>query len=183
MKPQNRKPRSWIITALLSAVAVAYVLFVFLPGQRAIGSMRKQLHEKQEYIVQADRLVFAISRASTDLQSAHEFSAGWRNAAPSEAKLAAIFGGLTERAQLAGLAMHRFDPQPIVRLDSIWEAPINMVAEGSFSQVIEFLRLVETMPGTIWVQDLRLERGENVEKHLRCTLTLIVFADNRDFSE
>jgi Tfp pilus assembly protein PilO len=183
MKPSNHKPRSWVVTTLLSAAAIAYVVFVFLPGQRAIGGMRKQLHEKQEFIVQADRLAFAISRASTDLQSAIEYAEAWRTAAPAEAKLAATFGRITERAQLAGLAVHRFDPQPLVKLDSVWQAPINLVGEGDFQQICEFLRLVETMPGAVWVQNLRMESGDKGEGRLRCEVTLIVFADNRDFSE
>ena len=182
MKPIT-KPRSWIVTSLLSAVAVAYVVFVFLPGQRAIGGMRKQLHEKQQYVVQADRLTFAIQKATDDLQAAHDYAEEWRTAAPSEAKLAATFGRITERAQQAGLNVHRFDPRPVVKFDSIWQAPISLVAEGDFQQIFEFVRLVEAMPGTVWVQDLRLESDAKADGRLRCELTLTVFADNRDFSE
>src|SRR5687768_1743572 len=100
--------------------------------------MRKQLHEKQHYIVQADRLAFAIQKAAEDLQAAHAYAEGWRKEAPSEGKLAATFGRITERAQQAGLAVHRFDPRPVVKLDSIWQAPISLVGEGDFQQIFEF---------------------------------------------
>lgn len=183
MKPLTKKPRSWMVTAALSATAIAYVVFVFLPGQRAIGDMRKQLHEKQQFIVQADRLVFAIERASADLQSAHEYAEGWRAEAPSEAKLAAKLGQITQRAQQSGLTLGRFDPQPVVKLDAVWQAPITLVGEGDFQQICEFLRLVETMPGTVWVQNLRLDNGGKEDGPLRCEMTLTVFADNRDISE
>lgn len=182
MKPIP-KPRSWIVTALLAAAAVAYVVFAFLPGQRAIGGMRKQLHEKQEYIVQADRLGFAIQKTTGDLEAAHEYAAAWQTAAPSEAKLASTFGGITQRAQAAGLALHRFDPQPIIKLDSVWQAPINLVGEGDFQQVFEFIRQVETMPGTLWIQTMRLECDPKAEGRVRCEMTVTVFADNRDFSD
>ena len=183
MKLTAKKPRSWVLTTILAASAVAYVAFVFLPGQRAIGEMRKQLHEKQQFIVQADRLTFAIQKAADDMQAALEFAEEWRSHAPSEAKLAATFGRITECAQTAGLSVHRFDPQPLVRLDSIWQAPVSMVAEGEFTQVFAFLGSIEAMPGTLWIQNLRMENGAKDGVRLRCEMTLIVFADNRDFSE
>jgi Tfp pilus assembly protein PilO len=183
VKPINKKPRSWVLTIILAGSAIAYVAFVFLPGQRAIGEMRKQLHEKQEFIVQADRLTFAIQKAADDMQAALEFAEEWRSHAPSEGKLAATFGRITECAQTAGLAVQRFDPQPVVRLDSIWQAPVSLVAEGEFSQVFEFLGAIEALPSTVWIQNLRLENSGKVSGRLRCEMTLTVFADNRDFSE
>jgi len=183
MKPGPKKPRSWVLTILVAVAAIVYVAVVFLPGQRAIGKMRKQLHEKQHFIVQADRLTFAVQKANSDLRSAHDFAEAWRSAAPAEGKLAATLGRITEHATTAGLAVHRFDPQPVVKLDTVWHAPVLLVAEGEFAQVFEFLRSVELLPSVFWVQQLRLESAGKPNGRLRFEATLMVFADNRDFSE
>ena len=58
-KPTNqpgKRPQSWIITALLATVAVAYVWFVFLPCQRVINERRAQVQERRQQIMQAQAL-------------------------------------------------------------------------------------------------------------------------------
>jgi Tfp pilus assembly protein PilO len=178
-----KKPRSWVLTLVLAGTAIGYVAFVFLPGQRAVGEMRRQLHEKQQFIVQADRLSFAIAKATEDVQAAHEFAEAWRSQAPSEARLAVALGRFTDHAQAAGLSVRRFDPQPPVKLETVWHSSLALAVEGSYGQMLEFLRLVESESTTTWIENLRLETAREGAGRLHCEMTLRVFADNPDFSE
>ena len=55
------KPHTWMITALLAAISVAYVVFVFLPVQRSIRLLSAELQQKRQELVQAQSLARPIA--------------------------------------------------------------------------------------------------------------------------
>jgi Tfp pilus assembly protein PilO len=183
MNAERRYLSTGLTAAALAAASVAYVVFVFLPGQRAIAQLRRQVQEKQQFIARTQSLPAAIQQAADDLQAANDYAAAWRASAPSEARLAATLGQITQRAQQTSLLVQRFDPQPVARLDAVWQAPVAVAMEGSFLQVFEFLRAIEELPASVWIASLRLENSGRDDGRARCELTLVVFADNSDFSE
>ena len=54
------KPKTWLITGLLSGLALAYLFFIFLPGQRSLGELRAQVQERHQQITQAQSLARTV---------------------------------------------------------------------------------------------------------------------------
>ena len=83
-KPASRKtrmPKTWLITGLLAAGAVAYVVFIFLPSQRTIDALRAQVQERNQQIMQAQSLTGTLAQARLRLASAQAVSREWRETA------------------------------------------------------------------------------------------------------
>ena len=47
---EGKKPKSWIVTVLISGGALAYALLVFLPIQKSIAGLRSDLRERRGYV-------------------------------------------------------------------------------------------------------------------------------------
>jgi len=176
------KPKTWLITGLLAAGAVAYVVFVFLPFQRSIGELRSQLQERRQQIMQAQSLGGTVVQARLRLASAREVAKEWRADAPRQAQLITHFASLTKQAEEAGVAIDRLDPMPAVEMHLIAQQNVTMQFHASFGAVFDLLRRLEALPGTIWVRDLRLHANSEVDNSLRGELTLTIFVDRADYA-
>jgi Tfp pilus assembly protein PilO len=168
---------------MFGACAIAYVMFVFLPGQRAIGELNRLRHEKQQHILESTSLVEQLSVAQQRLSLTQTCSRNWRATAPDQAELVATYAGLTEAAQAAGLALRRFDPQSPVEGQLIGEHNLSLEWQGSFPQLFEFIRRLEQLPPTIWVRQFNLAAGNADGETLQGGLTLTIFVDHADNSD
>lgn len=178
-----RKPRSWLITGIVAAAAIAYVFLVFLPGQRSILAIRSQLHQRQQQILQAESLFGPLEQAAQRLAHTRQVSSQWKTAAPSHTQITEQFAQLSAAAGKAGVAIERFDPQPPVELQMLAQHGVIVQFQGEFLQVFEFLRRVEQLPGTIWVPSLRMSGDAHSGKTLRGELTLTIFVDRADYAD
>jgi Tfp pilus assembly protein PilO len=179
---KGRKPQTWLITALLAAGAVAYVVFVFLPFQRTIDGLRNQVQERTQQIVQAQSLVGTVAQARLRLTAAREVSEQWRADAPRQAQLVTHFASLTQQAEEAGVKIDRLDPLPAVELNLIAQQNVSMQFHGPFAAVFDLLERLESLPGTLWVRDLRLQASTETDDTLRGELTLTIFVDRADYA-
>jgi len=177
---KNGKPKTWLITGLLAAGAVAYVVFVFLPFQRSIGGLRAQVQERRQQIMQAQSLGGTVVQARQRLAAAREVAQQWRADAPRQAQLVTHFASLTKQADEAGVAIDRLDPLPAVELHLIAQQNVTMQFHAPFVAVFDLLRRLESLPGTLWVRDLRLHASSETDNALRGELTLTIFVDRAD---
>jgi len=179
----NIRRGSWFVTVPLAAVAVAYVAFVFLPGRRAVGELKQQISQKQEFITQATGVVTSLGTTREELEGTRAYNGAWRQRAPAARKLSAFYGQIYELTKAAGTATTRFDPEPVVTRNQIREIPLTMGCAGSFAQVYEFLRGLEGLPAEIWVDRLQLEKSSEKGGLVNCELSLVVFACNPENSD
>jgi Tfp pilus assembly protein PilO len=173
----TRAPRSWLITALLASLAVAYVAFVFVPAQAAIGTLRDQLNERRQHILQAQGLALPVDHMTRQLARTREVSDGWRAAAPNHAELSANVARLTSEAKEAGVAIERLDPLPPVELAVLSQHAVNVQFHGQFTEVFDFLRRIEELPATIWINHLRVASGDSARGTLHGEVNLTIFVD------
>ena len=104
-------------------------------------------------------------------------------AAPKKRDIPALYGKIDALAKDAHLAISRFDPQPFVVHEKLQEIPVAMTCSGTFAQVYAFLRAIEGMPVTIWVESLRLEKTAQITKHVQCEINLVVFTNNLQIND
>ena len=179
---RSGKPRTWLITGLLAAVAVAYVVFVFLPAQRSINELRADVQERRQQIMQAQSQIRTVALAHKRLAETREVSQQWQADAPQHSELITHFASLSKQAEAAGVTLDRLDPSPAAQMHLIAQQNVAIQFHATFAAVFEFVRRIEAMPGTIWIRNLRVEStGEN-SNALRGELTLTIFVDRADYS-
>jgi Tfp pilus assembly protein PilO len=183
MRLLNQKSRSLVATVLLAAGSVAYVFFVFLPGQKAIAHLRRELDTRQQYIVDADRLAHAVQLADQDLKKAREFAEAWRRTAPSERGLASILGRITGAAEESGVSIERVDRRGVKQYEMIGQVPVVLECEGTFREVFDLTHRLEMMPQSVWITDLRMERQSKTSETVVAEIALAVFTDNSEDSD
>jgi Tfp pilus assembly protein PilO len=175
-------PKTWLITGLLAAGSIAYVVFIFLPLQHSINALRGQVHERRQQIMQAQSLAGTVGQSRVRLASAHEVSRQWKSDAPRQAQLITHYASLTQQAEEAGIVIDRLDPLPVVELNLIAQQNVTMQFHGPFAAVFDLLLRLEALPGTIWVRDLKLHANNETDNTLRGELTLTIFVDRADYA-
>ena len=147
---------NWMVTLAVAGAAAAYVMLVFLPGQEAIGQLQQQVQEKQDFLAQTASVAPALLAAQGQLARAQSHDAAWREQAPDRASLSALYGRIHELAGKAGSTTTRFDPEPLVELESVMQAPLSVGVNGSFACLYEFLRGLDTLPVSIWIENVEV---------------------------
>ena len=94
----KKKIPTWLITLLLGGGALAYVMFVFLPGQKKIDQMREEIKLRQSEIVAGELLVQEVASLQTELQDAHTFHASFKTHAPTASNLGNVLGEIQAAA-------------------------------------------------------------------------------------
>jgi len=174
---------SWIVTIPLVGAALAYLLLFFLPGRRAVGELKEQIETKREYIKKSAGLAKALLAVQQQLGKAEAYNTRWLEHAPARRDLAALYGRINQLAWSSGTVVTRFDPERIRARAKLQEIPLSMGCMGSFRQIYEFLRSLETLPQEIWVKELSLEKRDTPKGFVTCELSLAVFADNPEDSD
>jgi Tfp pilus assembly protein PilO len=177
---KSGKPKTWLITGLLAATAVAYVVFGFVPIQHSINRLRQQVQEQRQQIMQSQSLVGTVAQTRLRLVAAHDVSKAWRSEAPRQAQLVTHYASLTQKAQEAGVAIDRLDPLPAVELNLIAQQNVAMQFHADFAKVFDLLHRLESLPGTLWIRDVKLQTVADNDNTLRGELTLTIFADRAD---
>jgi Tfp pilus assembly protein PilO len=182
LSTKKGRPQTWLITLLLAAAAIAYVVFLFLPSQRSIDELRSQVQERRQQIMQSQSLTRTVSHAHQRLTAAQGIGQEWRTMAPRQAQLVTHFARLTQQAEAAGVALDRLDPLPAVELNLIAQQNVTMQFHAPFAATFDLLKRLETLPGTLWVRDLRLHANSDADNTLRGELTLTIFVDRADYA-
>jgi Tfp pilus assembly protein PilO len=176
---KSSKPKTWLITALLASLAVAYIVFLFLPGQQSIFHLQAQVQERRQHILQAESLVGPIAQAREQLAATREVSLDWQADAPTQSEMVTHLAILTQQAEAAGVKIERLDPLPTMALHLVAQQNVTLQFNGGFPAAFDLLRRLESLPGTIWVRNLRLSTDASSES-LRGELTLTIFVDRSE---
>ena len=174
---------TWLVIVPVLGLAIAYVFFLYLPGQEAIGKLREDLATREEFIQQVEAFGAAIEATRQEFDKTEEYVQRWEESAPSEDELSVLFGRISQLAKDSGTTTTRFEPQPATHYDAIGRIPLAVECLGSFGQICEFLRSLEGLEETIWVENLQMERVGEGGGDVKCELSLAVFADNPDDSD
>jgi Tfp pilus assembly protein PilO len=168
-----------IVTILAVAGVVAYVMLVFLPTQKAITAKRREVREKRQFIANANLQSANIAQLEQQFESARFHVEAWRKHSRLESGTVALLGELASLAGQSGVILHRLTPQDPTTMETLRQQTIEMEVEGSYSQIMSFLRGVESRPETIWFPHLELQPIKEDAANVQCALSVVVFADNR----
>lgn len=174
--------RRWLITIIAGGAAVAYAMVVFMPGHRAIASMRKQVRERQSQIGRSQTLVESIRALEQQVATTEQMTAAWQKRAPRSRHPAPIFAEVIRHAKEADAEVMNFVPQTEQPLETIGMIPVAMQAEGSYQSLHELLEKLESMRGLLWIDEVHLQPRNKGDGRISCMLKLIIFADRAEIS-
>ncbi len=180
----NGLPSSTLVTAAMAIGSVVYIVLVFLPAQKAISKVRREVLDKQEHILQADRLTLPIQATQQRMVAVDSFTRRHDAMLPAtKGELLRTFSRISEQANLSGVIVRRFDPKGTIELNSLRQAQLEISLEGTFPQIMDFLSRLEELPHLIWVPNVSLGKVEGSEQTLLAELSLTIFGDLADQSE
>ncbi len=177
------KGQSWPITLSLCGAAVAYVFFMFLPEQSSIGDVRDEVDTKRNFIAGAHMTYATIEVARTELLETQEYCRQFAERLPSEARRSALFARINLAASQAGATTTRFEPQSAVDYETFRQMGLSMSVRGSYAEIFDFLRRLETFEEVIWINELRLEASKQAGQELTCQVNLGFFVANTEISD
>lgn len=178
MSTQAKKPKSWILTVLISGTALAYAFFVFLPAQKSIASLRSELTQQRKAVLELGSLETEIVDLERRIAAVRTTLDAWDRHAPTEQETATFIGVVSQLAQQAGARVDRITPRGVVDMQALRQQPADLTVEGGFVQIADFLRLLEQRPETIWLTRLNLTASSEDRGSVRCELSFTVFTDN-----
>ncbi len=179
----RHRRRGLVITTLLAGASLAYVFFVFLPGQLVVADLRKQFREQQMFIVQSERLKSVIRETRERVERAEVYCNDWSEQIGSAREIPEVLGRITTAALENDVEVVRLTPQPSVEMAVFRRVPVTLDTRAEFSQVFAFLQQLESMGELVWVEDVHIQADRNDPTVVSCQLNLVVFADNHDFSK
>jgi type IV pilus assembly protein PilO len=177
---------SWMVTLPLVVLAVAYVMFVYLPGRKALAELQTQIENKRQVLDRSRLQLQAIVPTQLSLSRAEQYVAQWEKAAPHISDTSALFGMIHELANDSNLVTTRFDPDPPVKRDTLTQIPVSFDVSGSFADLFDFLTKLESLPIRIWVEMLKVNStGKNTQpgEKIAVAIKLVVFTSNSENSD
>jgi Tfp pilus assembly protein PilO len=170
-------PPGWLVTGGAASIALLYLIFVFLPMQKAMKASRTQLAEKQKYIAGIEGQYTAVSATDAEVEQTRVFTAQWRQNAPDAQQIDGLPSQVSSQASLSGVRILRLEPLLAKSHGLVVEYPILVSVEGSFESIFKFFKGLEELPQTIWFQDVNLHKTGEMAGTLRCELTLTILGD------
>ncbi len=183
MSDRAKKPKSWILTVAISGAALTYAFFVFIPMQKSIAEVRKQLTQQRSEVLELGKLESEVIRLERRIEAVRTTIDTWHEHAPTEQETATFIGVVSQLAQQAGARVERISPRTAVAMSTLRQHPADLTVEGDFAQIAEFLHQLEQRPETIWITRLNLIASGETGANVLCELSFTVFADNPDNSD
>lgn len=180
----NAKLVRGLLFLLFTLAAGSTVCFVFLPRQRAIADLRREVETRKQFIQESQHLDAMIVKMENDLAATSAYVSRRAKQAPADGDLDMVFGSIAKEAENAGVVTHRFQPHADEKDEAaIKRMTVTLVTEGSYHQLVEFLARLEGLPLVLWIDGLHLQRVGDETDRLTCEMDLVIFADNRGNSD
>lgn len=177
-----RNYQHWLVSGGVLAVAVLYVVLVYVPGRATLAQMREQLETKQAPLDSSGTVLAAIAATQEELDRTERFVDRWKAENPPPAGLAPVLAELHAMAQSAGVSIVRLDPQPLQVFDTIKRGSLTLACTGSYRAVHQFLLQIERSRQQIWVDGVSIRIAGGNEGNLIAEVVLVMFADNHKIS-
>lgn len=177
------KQQSYLVSGAVLAVAVGYLMLVFLPGMRSIRRTRAEIRQKQDFVAETEKKRPQIAELQALQKSISDATAIQRDRLIAPDAVSHLFSKISTLTKVTGTRTTRFQPHDEVRYDSFQQIPIELGVEGNTAAVAELIRQIESLPNLIWINGLKMNTTGEAAGLTRCELELAVFVDNREISD
>jgi len=183
----NAKQRRGNVLALLAAGAAVllYVFAIYLPAEKSMRTMREEITSKTRTPAEAGNLAAQFALQQKALEETKAYVSNWQKQAPTPADLPQMLGEMSEMAQAAGVAVTRMEPEPAVHFAELSQSRVSMGCQGSFAEVFDFLRRLESLSHAVWIDNLQIEQAAGNKgdaSDVTCMVKLAIFTNKSESS-
>lgn len=178
----NLKRQSYVVIAVVLAIAIGYPVCAFFPKMRAIARVRQEIRQKQDFVTETEKRRPLISQQQAALASTFKYLDMQRSRLVAPDKLSAVFGTISKLAKDAGTTTTRFQPHAPVAYDTFRKIPIDLGVTGRTDAIETFLSQIEHLPYTMWLDELKMDVAGDDGQTTRCNVELAIFVDNPEIS-
>ncbi len=169
---------TWGAIALVTATAVVYLTFWFVPQMRAIANSHAELESKLEYVMGAHKSALAADRVEQELREVRAYIEQHDDQLLAEDGMPSLFRQVSHMCKSHEVMTTRFEPLAPVSYHSLERASLSLGVRGPFQSVQRVLHELESLPERVWVDSIKMSRTQEAGDSVQCELRLVVFVDN-----
>lgn len=170
-----------ILVVMMAAGTAAFLGLSFWPTKQEMSRLQQELYSNREQMEQALLLPARLDRTREDIGRTTRFVSAWREAGGESTS--ALFASISHAISQHGALTTQFVPEPPVQRRYLRETAIRITCRGTLEQIFAALQSLESLPCTLWVDELRLAPDRDDQAKLTCELKLGIFAEKSDHSD
>ncbi len=152
-------------------------------AMKAIAEIRQQVSSKQDYIAQAERMRPHLDFANKSLEEANQYTSHWQGRLSDPSQLPVLFGQISRLAKSSGAVTNRFEPQAPIKYKSFDRVPLALAITGTFAEIQNCLQGLESLPASIWVEDVKLNATGKDTEDMTCEMNIAIFTNCAEKSD
>jgi len=153
--------KAGILLGILVALCVGYYLMIWSPLQDAIKGENAQVAREQQKLEKNMKLASDIPKKKEEYRLLQKQLKVALNMLPKQSQIPDKLEGVTWAGKDSGLSFSKFQPGTEVIKSIYAEVPVSVAVEGTFRQLLTFLKRVGEMPRIVDVKNLALGTGRD----------------------
>ncbi len=167
--------REYMLLLLILSLPVTSYLLVFQPQNRMIAKTKAENASKQASLSNLrDRAKRGASLAKENEEIERDIAA-IEARLPTNKEIDAIVRQVSDLAIDSGLAAPLISTESPVHAAMYMEQPIDMTINGDFLGFYHFLRQLEQLPRLTRIHQMRIQRSDKVNGHMRADFRLSIY--------
>jgi Tfp pilus assembly protein PilO len=142
-------------------LTIGYYWGVVSPGRVAAASIEAEISLAQGRISQIPEILAERSELQNRLKQKREELQLLETALPHESHVSDVLHQVASQAQLAGLDIARLEPLPTLEFASYSAHPFHLSCRGTFADITEFLKGLESQSRLITFGNVNFSRGND----------------------
>jgi Tfp pilus assembly protein PilO len=178
ISPNHGNHGNWITIAVVAFATVGFLMLSFLPKMQSISDEQRNLDDKLEYVLHAQKSVRASDELQRELDLVLAYIEKHDDQLIAEEELPALYSKISLVAKAHSAITTKFEPLPSTPYDSFRKASLRLGVNGSFAAIYGLVKDLESLDTQIWVEDLKFRGFGETGKPEECDMLLVVFVDN-----
>ncbi|MCH8864392.1 MAG: type 4a pilus biogenesis protein PilO [Chloroflexi bacterium] len=167
--------REYLLLLLILSLPVTSYLLVFQPQNREIAKTKAENASKQAELSQLREQAGRTEDLIAQNEKIKQDIAAIEARLPTNKEIDAIVRQVSDLAIDAGLAAPLVSTENPVQAAMYMEQPIDMTINGDFRGFYDFLRHLEQLPRLTRIHQMRIQRSDKVNGHMRADFRLSIY--------
>lgn len=163
------------LIALGLGLIVAFVLLVLVPLNRSITAAENSLALKQSLVDQEQSLQEQLAKYDAEMAELDGYTKPFAEIPNVNLHLSRLLGQVSKQAQEAGTQSLHLEPGQEKEMKSLQCIPVQLGCQGTFQEIHDLLRRLETLPNEIWIERIELAPTSEGDRLLSCELEFEAF--------
>src|SRR5690606_18278680 len=124
---------------VVAALAAAFLLGIYFPGQKATAQVRAEIAEAEQAIRDVPRRLAELKSLQMEIDRRQAYLTRNGNLIPPDVHMHEVLSRVSQLARAASLSVTRLEPLPPVPLETCERRPFRLSFSGQFRDLMIFL--------------------------------------------